>query len=168
MSRSDWKGLLVLAVAGIVIGLLLYLGWVKVNWDTVVTTVVSTIIIGVLAFFGAPSYLQHLRKEGQLLAVETKRGEGVSLRNEALAPLSGPKLQDWLGKAQKWEADAADIVGKFSKVEGERVRTLDWVKLSGLEGTADPEQARLVRNMNATLWRMYELTGQYAPALFKS
>jgi hypothetical protein len=140
----------------------------RVDWEQVATSLVTAVVVAwltyFLSFFGVPSILRHARKEGQLLKVARFRTEGVAIRNRGRR-VRGVAAEAWKPKAAQWEASAPLVVGEFSRVEGERIRTLDTTKRSGVR-CIDREHDRLLRVLDATLARLDNLIERHSPAKF--
>ena len=141
----------------------------QVDWNQVATTVISAVIsaliIGFLSWLGLPEIGWRSRSKDRrfLHGIAVKRTEGVEIRNQGLKPLAGAALSDWRRKAAEWETGAAAEVARFSKAEGERLRTLGDVPVLSVAGVSDPEQLRLLRNLTETLKRMDALLERNLP-----
>jgi len=127
------------------------------DWSQFVPDLAVAVVIAVVGYLGKDLFRDWFNKQGRLYDVAVKRTEGVELRNAGVKPLTGKALKDWKRAAAKWEVEAAVVVSKFSRVEGERLKTLDLVPKLQVKGIKDKEQLRLLRNVSGTLWRMDDL-----------
>lgn len=97
-------------------------------------------------------------QQSRLHALALCRRSGVVLRNEGKRiVLTGSDSTEWQGKANKWKKELFKTAQRFSRVEAERLDTLDWMEAKEFEGVEDSEQLRLLRDINETLKRLQDL-----------
>ena len=113
-------------------------------------------LVGLLGYLGR--WALYRKQQDRLHALALCRREGVKLRNIGKKRnLTGPAFKTWETIVKKWKKELFETATKFSKVEAERLDTLDWMEARKFPGIRNKEQLQLLRDVNETLKRLQQL-----------
>lgn len=126
-------------------------------------TAIATIGLGVLAGYLVDKYYRRRRfqeQEDVLLRLAELREEGVALRNKAVhTTFEDDEFDNWNKDIEKWKKKLFKKTSEFSKVEGRRIQTLDFMP-ADVSAVFNENQLHVLRYVNETLRRLEKLLEQ--------
>lgn len=143
--------------------------WCKVSeivFNATVTaslTALFTVGLGVAAGYTVDRLYRRRRfqkQEDVLVELAELREEGVRLRNKANhTTLEGYDYDNWNNEIEGWKKRLFKKADEFSPVEGERLRTLDFMP-ADVFPVFNPRQLHVLRYVSETLRRLEKLLEQ--------
>lgn len=128
-------------------------------WEIVLNaafTVGFAALVGLAALAGR--WALYSKQQQQLHALALRRRKGVKLRNKGMNKnLTGSEFDDWKEEIEKWKKCLFKTATKFSKVEAERLDTLDWMPHKKFPKVENKEQIILLCDTTETLKRLQQL-----------
>ena len=164
-------------ITGIILALALGLLW-QVSWNCSIINwcKISEIVFGAAATVGLGGLLaggiqvfyripKYNKQEDILHKLAIMRTDGVRLRNQRPEEVfSNEEIEGWFeiwtAELEMWEHFLYKKAAEFSKVEAERLKTLDTVPSLSLPGVVTPDQRRTLLITSETLKRLDKLLEQ--------